>query len=141
MQAWIVSKTGVGVLSAALATVLAFPAGYLAASHDAPLVDPKPNAAAVNAKQAGSAQFAETSDGALDQMEQNAAYAVDLAARLPAEESEPVRAVTSTRRVDTEIDQGLRHSIEINEMLCKQTGQNCAEAKLFRRQYNESHGR
>lgn len=38
---------------------------------------------------------------------------------------------------DPEIVRGIRHSAELNEMLCKTQGINCDAAKLFRKQYEE----
>lgn len=43
-------------------------------------------------------------------------------------------------RPDPEMQMSERHIIELNEMICKQTGQNCELARMARRQYEEKYG-
>ena len=40
---------------------------------------------------------------------------------------------------DPDIQMGERHAIELNELICKEYGQNCELAKLARRQYQEKY--
>lgn len=42
--------------------------------------------------------------------------------------------------IDPELQMGERHAVELNEMLCAETGQNCEFAKMARRQYEERYG-
>jgi hypothetical protein len=46
----------------------------------------------------------------------------------------------SSFRPDPQMQMGERHAIELNEMICRQTGQNCELAQMARRQYNEKYG-
>lgn len=48
--------------------------------------------------------------------------------------------VTPSAPVDRELQSGERHAVELNEMICAQTGQNCEFAKMARRQYEERYG-
>ena len=41
---------------------------------------------------------------------------------------------------DPELQRGQRQAVELNEMICKQTGQNCEAAALARRHYEETYG-
>jgi hypothetical protein len=51
----------------------------------------------------------------------------------------PTPSRTAVR--DPEMQMGERHAIELNEQICKQTGQNCELARMARRQYEERYGR
>ena len=42
---------------------------------------------------------------------------------------------------DPEIQRGIRQSIEMNELLCRQYKQDCEFAKTIRQQYEETYGR
>ena len=42
--------------------------------------------------------------------------------------------------VDPEIQRGQQQAVELNEMICKQTGQNCEAAATARRHYEEKYG-
>ena len=42
---------------------------------------------------------------------------------------------------ESEMQMNERHIAEMLELSCQQTGVNCAQAKLVRRQYEESYGR
>ncbi|MBD3746917.1 MAG: hypothetical protein IE932_11970 [Sphingopyxis terrae] len=46
----------------------------------------------------------------------------------------------SDYRPDSEIQRGQRQAVELNEMICKQTGQNCEAAAMARRHYEENYG-
>jgi len=43
-------------------------------------------------------------------------------------------------RPDPELQRGQRQAVELNEMICKQTGQNCEAAAMARRYYEENYG-
>lgn len=43
-------------------------------------------------------------------------------------------------RPDPEMEMAGRHVIELNEMICKEAGQNCEIAKMARRQHEERYG-
>lgn len=45
-----------------------------------------------------------------------------------------------TYRTDPQIQMGQRHAVELNEQICRQTGQNCEFAAMARRQYEERYG-
>lgn len=42
---------------------------------------------------------------------------------------------------DPELEMGSRHAVELNEMICRETGQNCDVAKMARRHHIERYGR
>lgn len=42
---------------------------------------------------------------------------------------------------DRELELGSRQAVELNEMICRETGQNCEVAKMARRQHLERYGR
>jgi hypothetical protein len=141
MRTFIVSKTGVGFMSAALAAALAFPAGYVFAGQNtavaamqAPVVAAPVNTAAMLAQKKAAEDSA-----LIDEMAQNTSEATgaDMTETTPA--SAPARP--SMRSRDPEMDRDMRHAIEFNEMLCSTNGQNCEAARLARRQYNEDHER
>ena len=46
----------------------------------------------------------------------------------------------SPHRPDPEMQQGLRDVVELNDMICKQTGQNCEVATMTRRKYEKTYG-
>lgn len=43
-------------------------------------------------------------------------------------------------RGESELEAGSRHAVELNEMICRETGQNCEFAKMARRQHIERYG-
>ncbi|MHA4837199.1 hypothetical protein [Sphingopyxis sp. MSC1_008] len=44
-------------------------------------------------------------------------------------------------RMDPELEMGSRQAVELNEMICKQTGQNCELAEMARKQHMERYWR
>ena len=53
----------------------------------------------------------------------------------------PGRANSSDALADPGLEMGSRQAVELNEMICTQTGQNCAAAKMARRHHVERYGR
>lgn len=49
-------------------------------------------------------------------------------------------APPSDYRPDPELQRGQRQAVELNEMICKQAGQNCEAAAMARRHYEETYG-
>ena len=51
------------------------------------------------------------------------------------------RSDSSSALADPELEMGSRQAIELNEMICTQTGQNCEAAKMARRHHVERYGK
>lgn len=58
----------------------------------------------------------------------------------PARSDFKSRITTPTFRPDPELQRGRQHAIELNELICRETGQNCEATRLAQRQYQQIYG-
>ncbi len=121
-------------LVVALTTVVAFPAGVFA-GRIAPAELASTTTSAVEAK-AAKADATTPVDDAVAAAE----------ARVKALEGNYDEAMSDLYSpepiapVDREAQMAERQAIEVNEMICQETGQNCELARMARRHYNERYG-
>ena len=78
-----------------------------------------------------------------DDVATSAVAAGDAAAATAMDETDAIlgRADGSSALADPELEMGSRQAVELNDMICSQTGQNCNAAKMARRHHVERYGR